>query len=295
MLGQLPQAVAQSARTELAGETVVVGSRTAMEVVNVDRPATFRTTLSRNPSLEIESDGMFAGLVLKEATRKDGIEIIALRIPMCTRRVCREHAITTVYAFDPATGRVFPKDLTLPRGEYYLYLVSDGSPMTARLHLGGLDGKTIVHPDGKAAASYGALEPTVSTGDNGHVFSAGVGHDLGAQGISLVGVRMALDQHKITDVDTCLSERRPVDVPLKAGSLCLDGSGWAVTIESEELDRMRAMVVNYEMAPGADYYHALGFRTVSMPQQTDAFHFRLAYPAGTRSYHMSGLSMTWSG
>ena len=70
-------------------------------------------------------------------------------------------------------GRGVGRRSTLRAGVYHLYVVADGSPVRITLTLPGLEGRSVVRPDGAARAVVRTLTPRLQETNTGLIYSAG--------------------------------------------------------------------------------------------------------------------------
>ena len=150
----LPAAAVQAAepgRAVLAATTVLTGTASAVVPVRLTKPATFRQPQAdpKSNAVAVEGKGRFVGFALVEQSADpDRTVIISGRVP--SRLRAGKTTDLTSSALSSRHGGVDPV-WTLPKGDYNLYLLTDGSPAKVTLRLGGLAGSSTLKPTRKAA------------------------------------------------------------------------------------------------------------------------------------------------
>lgn len=137
----------------LTGTTVLTGAASTVVPVRLTRPATFRQPQvdSNSTAVGVQGKGRFVGFALvQDGTDPDKTVIIAGRVPS-RLRPGRTTELTSS-ALSSRHGGVAPV-WTLPKGDYRLYLIADGSPAKVTLRLGGLPGAARTVAPGVRAAS----------------------------------------------------------------------------------------------------------------------------------------------
>jgi hypothetical protein len=171
--GFAPVAHASSAPA-LAGETVVTAEHTSKMRVVV--PAQARFAIDVTKAVSFSGPGRFVGLFLRENRAEQPDEAAFLRLP--------SQAGSLVYGWGPAvtlpgcTSPVpdplpklyadcsnvkYPEYFTLHRGTYTLYVLTDGAPLTVRLHVANLGGSTTLAPSTRVASGETAFTTSVNS------------------------------------------------------------------------------------------------------------------------------------
>jgi hypothetical protein len=146
---------ADTTRASLTGETVITATASGKVPVRLDRPATFTVPhLSGGPgSVQVTGEGRYAGFALvADGTDRDRVVIGGGRVdnglPADSSRGDSE---TLALSLTDALDFTAPS-YELPAGDYHLYVIADGSPVTVKLSLGGLSGSTRLTPTVPVAA-----------------------------------------------------------------------------------------------------------------------------------------------
>lgn len=168
----------------MAGTTTVVGSKTSAIRVRIPRAATISNPAFKGSDLEVEGKGRFIGFALIEedfaelndAGRFDSQE--SDKVALFGGRVGGSAPtgafITSFGVHHPAVGT----NARVPAGNYTLYLIADRSPVSVKIKLHGLSGKTHLRPN--RAVEFALKAPTPGIGGNGvtQVYSAGAAASL---------------------------------------------------------------------------------------------------------------------
>lgn len=214
---------ADAAPPSLAGRTVLTGSSTAGIRVHLPRPVSVSLTTS---IARVTGDGRAVGFALVPAARlADPRRLVYghVRFGFCNVAGCRAAETSGgVFAFNAPedTDRV-----TLPRGDYQLYLVADGRPVTVELTLPGLTGRTTIRPN--VRNRFGPHTPTARVpGGSRNVSGAGDFYDFrGFGGISVQAVGLATGPWVAGNVGDCVYEGRPPVAQVAFFPRCPEGSG----------------------------------------------------------------------
>jgi hypothetical protein len=153
-------APADTTRTALAGATTITGSASGKVPVRLEQPATFTVPRGGQPgSVQVTGEGRFTGFALvADGTDPNRVMISGGRV---SNGLPADHslgdssmlALTHTDALDLATS-----SWELPAGDYHLYLIADGSPVTVTLSLAGLSGSTQLSPTVPVAADVARPE-----------------------------------------------------------------------------------------------------------------------------------------
>ena len=226
----LPTAEAAPARpVALAGTIVVTAKRSGTMRVVLPRPA--RVDFSEIKRLQ--SGGRFYGLVLRHETADAWVESIG--IGNCARAGCKPlfpySGMNCVCVRQP-DGTMTIGEGTLPAGNYRLYVVADGAPVTMRMTLRGLSGSVTVTPTQPARVSILEPKPDVTVAaasapvEPGAIFSAGSTHTVPSRGGHFVMVLWKLHPapHVPTLAGQCVYDG-PVSGSHPYQHPCSDGHG----------------------------------------------------------------------
>jgi len=161
-----PIAAASSSASDrvILGETNTIrGSKARSIEVSVPTDATVSWTVHANPDLVVDGAGVFPGVVLAADTpRRYGPLLIAGRAPadaLCSGADCpdTEYVVSTM-----EVSPTQPPAYIIPRGDYILYLLAYGSPVSVTLTLHGLAGTTEIEPFGPAHLASHLMNPRLA-------------------------------------------------------------------------------------------------------------------------------------
>ena len=150
VVGHVVAAAQAAGPAELAGTTTVTASSAASIPVRLTNVATF-DVLRPGPGSNIIGRGRAIGVVLASTRTLDFVGLF--RYGFCAAKGCQaklpeggqdpggvsNQAYTALHLVDWSIGQ---KGVTIPPGEYRLIVVTDGTPVSATLHLKGLPGRT---------------------------------------------------------------------------------------------------------------------------------------------------------
>lgn len=127
----------------LGKRTTVTARVTATVEVSLQSPATISASWFENPHLRVSSRSRFAAIALQSLDRPRVI-LVKGSYRYCPRRRCPhawpvEFLLTTGMSYSRNDTRV-----TIPRGRYSLTLISPRDPITARITLPELDGRSSI-------------------------------------------------------------------------------------------------------------------------------------------------------
>lgn len=154
-------AAAQSARTSLGAETVITSSASGKVPVRLDQPATFNVPFfsDRPSSVKVTGGGRFAGFALvADGTDPNRVAIVGGRV---ANGLPADHSLgdSSTLALSLTDALDFTAaSYEIPAGDYHLYVIADGSPVTVSLSLGGLTGSTSLTPTVPVAADVAEPE-----------------------------------------------------------------------------------------------------------------------------------------
>lgn len=139
-----PQTPVQAAAPmSLARRSVVSGEKTAALKLRIPRTTTIDLR-DETSGVRIEGAGRIYGFILTSANVADSDRpiVVALETKVCSEKDgCIRRSIRT-FSRGETSGPV----AKLPRGDYILYLVADGEPVTARISATGLEGSAAFRP-----------------------------------------------------------------------------------------------------------------------------------------------------
>ena len=172
-----PPATAQT--PALRGDLTLSGTSTSVMRVHAASRFTVSTVTEftydapPNPDVQVSGLGRAVGVVLTQNTAarhnrrsdNDGATLFALRYGMCEGAGCApvRGGVGAILGFGPgvSTGE---GTVTLPKGDYNLYLLTDGGHATVRLRLHGLGGSGTLRPTQRASSYLAEATPTDPTG-----------------------------------------------------------------------------------------------------------------------------------
>jgi len=197
----LPEgAVQQAAPAELCGVTTLTASTSRVIVVTlteqVETVKPFTNPLGAGGAFEVEGEGPFVGLVLTEdLPARDGRFIIAGRL---SRKPSPEDVF---HAFG---GPRHPDwDGTLPPGQYRLYILASGSPVTVTLKFPELEGSAELTPTAPNRFDVRELEPRIWEETDRLVYTAGEDGELHTNGVLFQSIWFRAEDHVAGDHGTC--------------------------------------------------------------------------------------------
>lgn len=274
------------AKTQLAGITRLSGHDLAFARVYLPRAVKVPSVAFENGAIDISSDGAFAGIVLKQEIDKGGAEIITSQIATCVEPPCATRNIDwTIVAGVKERGRF----VTLPVGNYQIYLYSDGAEVDVTLRFKELEGSVTLQPgQTKDFFPYQDLEPYIEEDNPQPMYSASVEHNFNRMGITMTGMVFEVENGSEGEMDSCVERRMtPVDVPRPRPELCLLGSGGISSWKDESASDF-VVVVHYALVSEGDYTHSLNYRAPEAAETLRGFAFGLDYASGERVGGQSG-------
>lgn len=179
----------------LAGVNVITGDATGYVLVRIPRGAAI--DIRRDPSrasgpnrhLVISGQGRFVGVALmKEDSHSNLPVVLAGRYaeciePGCDKRSRRTSVIWPGEGDASADGETLPRYLKLEPGIYRIYLFADGAPVSVRLQLKGLTGRSVFRAEHEAGGfSSGAFNGPITETHTGSSFAAGDTYHGGQDG-----------------------------------------------------------------------------------------------------------------
>lgn len=193
LLVQAPSVAADApALPRLGRVTEIRTSETAS--TRVVLPRDIHMFPSFDPDLRFFGDGRVIAFLLVKEGRDGGLQwsqaISGHRLGQCAEIGCEPQ----MWDGGSMGGRGVGRRSTLRAGTYRLYVVADGAPVTIRLTLPGLEGRSLVRPEGAARAVVKTLTPRLHETNSGLIYSAGNispfrdGHGLTILGLWLKGV-----------------------------------------------------------------------------------------------------------
>lgn len=197
----------------LRGVNVLSGDASGYVTVRLEQDAkinghvSFRRRQGPNPGLSIAGGGRFAGMALVKEKPGGGemnLVLVAGRFQDCEAVGCRSTDRPMNY-MEPSDdfGRA-PRFMTIPKGTYRLYLVSDGSPVRVRFKLRGLSGRTAMSPQNETTVDQQPMKTTLSAEQGQSVLSAGNSYRLGSEGIILLNLALQAKEFKGIEYGACL-------------------------------------------------------------------------------------------
>lgn len=160
---------------ELCGVNVVTAGAASVARVTLTQTVTIRQQVGPGLDIEIEGDAPVAGFVLADPDWRVAFLAVTLpQLPFPTAPIFRVWGEN-----DGVSGSE-----TFQPGEYLLYLLADGDPVTVTLRLGGLGGQVELSPTTPAHYRGGFLSPRYSV-PTGHYYSADRTEEMPLGGIGL--------------------------------------------------------------------------------------------------------------
>jgi hypothetical protein len=141
-------------RMPLAGQTVLAGSASGKVAVRLDRPATFAVPTGADAGgLHVTGQGRFTGFALvADGTDPNRVMISGGKV---ANGLPAEHPLTDAAMLAITHTTALPLGASsweIPAGDYHLYLIADGSPVTVTLTFGNQTGSTRLTPTEPVAA-----------------------------------------------------------------------------------------------------------------------------------------------
>lgn len=166
--------------------------------VTLPEEATISTRHTGNPDIEISGGGRVAGVMLRMiAPGNDGRHLRILRLPAdiyCVPPDLQSEASPELHGTCPLEPRLFVRtdaiedviagEARLPAGDYRLYAITDGRPVSVSLRLHGLSGTIVLAPQTPARIQVAELEPASTKLGTGQIYWGGATRDLQGQGLA---------------------------------------------------------------------------------------------------------------
>lgn len=217
------------ARSAMAGTTTISGSKTSAIRVTIPRDATISNPAFKGKDVAVDGKGRFAGFALIEdgyaelndagrfdSSPDDGVALFGGRIG--------GEAPTNEFLFSygkhhPAVGT----DAVVPAGDYMLYLIADGNPISVKIKLHGLPGTTRLRLN--QSVDFALKTPAPDLGGNGatQVYSAGATAEIKDNaGLLFMAVSERRTAHVNSTYQFCTHYGRPEPhgFPLAYGPGC---------------------------------------------------------------------------
>ena len=225
-----PEAAAGTNLRLLKGSNVISGTTTSgMSVV-----------LPRDSSVDVDNLGRYvgltgggrmSGLILTGSDLKDASRpfLAVLRAgfcgaPGCTPKKSQRAGFGFFKGSSSSSGY-----LTLPAGEYQLYLVADGAPVRATLELPGLRGRARLTPSRSVVSSITEPALGVGEGPGGTFYSGGESYDVkGLEGFSFNALRLKAEAWGAGEVAHCIYDEAPPE-PVAFAPGCPAGQNFPIT------------------------------------------------------------------
>ncbi|MGH2709832.1 MAG: hypothetical protein ACRDH9_01315 [Actinomycetota bacterium] len=177
--GSIPR---EDGRTELCRTTTVSGRWTSRARVHLEEEATVHVGILHqaftepDPDVVVEGEGPLIGVQMIPDLPAD--ERLATKDGFFAYKMADRAASFSPYI---TLGRynIQTESYELPAGNWLLYLVTDGTPVTATITFNGLSGQTEVHPDTLVRGKV--MTPRYIV-DNGAVYRAADADQIGAGG-----------------------------------------------------------------------------------------------------------------
>jgi len=212
---------------EACGVTTIAGSQSTSVDVHLPRDVTVATPFGSSPDLDVEGTGRFVGFVLTGTEPGTaGLTLVGGRFPAHASPV---EFIMPVPPY-PATGggsfevlKLYGDEVTLPAGDYRLYLLTDGGEVEVTLRLDELDGWVDLAPE--RPADYRLFFPEsrllAGAGATSNVYSAGRSGSLATTGLVFQALWLDTDAHAAGQYVFCHAAAGDPDVdPIELGPGC---------------------------------------------------------------------------
>lgn len=227
-----PRAEAGPASVALGGVNVLFGNKTSMTPVTLDREVVVSLYgLSKLVSLEGRGRSLGFALIGPPVSSGPRPFLSRVRLGFCGSPGCSsgkdEVASFTTFDgdYDLAEGKV-----TLPKGDYHLYLIADGAPARVVFNLPGLEGRARFRPLGKAR--FGVTEPEVGVHETATntIYSNGDVLDMsGEQSYNINALRVESTAWAAGQIAHCIYDQDPPPAPAGFGPGCPGGASVPVT------------------------------------------------------------------
>ena len=245
--------------------------------VRLPAPVEVSSSPFRNRTVDLDVTGRIGGVVMKQNVPKGGVELMALSVSGCDG--CNGRAeLFDVY--DPA-ARGFPKKVTLPADDYWLYVVADSAPVTATLRLPGLGGQSSLQPGGDADYT---LERAKDIFDSpvGHLKAADTRQDVGGSGLALLAIDLKVRRDQVHEIQQCLSRRRMEGPEAFLMDDTCDGSGGSTSSVGSLDEKNRSVFISIDQSGRGRFYNTMSWKVSGEIEDADVFGFSLAYPNSRR-------------
>lgn len=194
------QTVQPAEPVELCGLTIIRASTsqvirvTLTEQVDTSKPGI--NPLGADGAFEVEGEGPFTGVVLTEdLPARDGRLVIA-------GRAFRKPQPVNV--FSTMGGARHPNfEGTLPPGQYRLYILASGSPVTVKLKFPELPGRIELTPTTPNRFDVRSLQPRIWEEGERYLYSAGADGELHTNGLLFQSIWFKTSNHIAGDHGTC--------------------------------------------------------------------------------------------
>lgn len=263
-------AAVEDGRAELCGLTFVTGTSAARMPVHLPAPVTvdlarsFWGIYADDPApkhVEIEGEGDYVGFALFQVMpERDGAGlVVGLMRDEFAFTTFPENNYTWWDFGGPPGGPTVPRTVSLPAGDYDLYLLAEGSRVDVTLRLDGLAGTTSLEPAIPVDFDARLLEPRlIAPGAN--TMTAGAFGELTSDGVNFVAVIDEEAVHGASARGICRYRMQPEPEATAYGPTCpsLNGDGQErlSTKASASIGSAGGRVVDYQkISAGA---HGLG-------------------------------------
>ena len=172
---------------ELAGDTTITATGSGSVTVAVPDDATLSWKMIDNPDISISGGGRLVGFLLDPVRQSAGAanSVMVMRLPSSAHGAlevwgldapasasgCTQPGEDPAHPLGDCSGYRDPGFGILYEGLYRLTVLTDGSPVTIRLTLHGLEGQVDVTPTAQVASVEASM--TEREGVPGHAVSAG--------------------------------------------------------------------------------------------------------------------------
>lgn len=207
---------------ELCGTTVIEGAESGVLPVRLSRDAVIKATPDEDiygpgQPISVSGDGRFIGFALVEdRPKRDGAGLFGGRV------LPDEPGEQNL--FTPMGGITFSPEVDgylFPAGDYLLYLVADGSPVTIAFEFSGLSGDVTAGIARPVDAALRELRPSTELPSQNY-YEASTEHTLVAPGIAFRALNVTGGAHAAGAYTTCIQRGGFQSTPVGTAPLCSD-------------------------------------------------------------------------